>query len=130
MSLVPSPVQGKSIRSFPSGHSSMSMTGTLYVTLVCWGDVSRFAADHRGWRRSLLVGWFGLSACVLCTARACCLRWPLLTALILSLPLLLVAGGWLLLLVTGRGGGGGACVGKYVISILDISFCLRTVVSS
>lgn len=49
-------MQGKSIRSFPSGHSSMSMAGTLYVTLVCWGDLSRFASDHKSWRRSLLVG--------------------------------------------------------------------------
>ncbi|CAM9523922.1 unnamed protein product, partial [Pylaiella littoralis] len=47
--------KGKSIRSFPSGHSSMSMAGTLYVTLVGWGDLSRFAADHKGWRRTLLA---------------------------------------------------------------------------
>ena len=33
----------------------MSMAGTLYVTLVCWGDLSRFASDHKSWRRSLLV---------------------------------------------------------------------------
>eukprot|EP00903_Cladosiphon_okamuranus_P020896 g19189.t1 len=47
--------KGKSIRSFPSGHSSMSMAGTLYVTLVCWGDLSRFASDQKSWRRSLLA---------------------------------------------------------------------------
>eukprot|EP00752_Nemacystus_decipiens_P006027 g5443.t1 len=47
--------KGMSIRSFPSGHSSMSMAGTLFVTLVCWGDLSRYASDHKSWRRSLLA---------------------------------------------------------------------------
>lgn len=55
--LAPSCVvlQGESMRSFPSGHSSTSMAGTLYVTLVCWGDLSRYGAARRGWRRSLYV---------------------------------------------------------------------------
>ncbi|CAM9534118.1 unnamed protein product [Ectocarpus sp. 6 AP-2014] len=48
-------LKAKSIRSFPSGHSSMSMAGMFYVTLVCWGDLSRFAAENKSWRRSLLA---------------------------------------------------------------------------
>ena len=47
--------QGTSVRSFPSGHSSESMAGTLYVTLICWADLSRYPGAHEGWRRSLLV---------------------------------------------------------------------------
>ncbi|CAM9307849.1 unnamed protein product, partial [Scytosiphon promiscuus] len=47
--------KGMSIRSFPSGHSSMSMAGTLYITLVCWGDVSRFTSDSKGPRRTFLA---------------------------------------------------------------------------
>lgn len=31
------------------------MAGTLYVTLVCWGDLSRYAATRKGWRRSVCV---------------------------------------------------------------------------
>lgn len=48
-------LQGKSVRSFPSGHSSESMAGTFYVTLLCWCDLWRYAAARKGWRRSLLV---------------------------------------------------------------------------
>ena len=44
-----------SARSFPSGHSSESMAGTLYVTLICWADLSRYPGANKGWRRSLLV---------------------------------------------------------------------------
>ncbi|CAM9310382.1 unnamed protein product, partial [Laminaria digitata] len=48
-----SSLKGESIRSFPSGHSSMTMAGTLYVTLVCWAELSRSAAARKGWLRSI-----------------------------------------------------------------------------
>ncbi|CAM9793575.1 unnamed protein product [Ascophyllum nodosum] len=52
---VYSSLEGMSARSFPSGHSSESMAGTLYVTLICWADLSRYPGAHKGWRRSLLA---------------------------------------------------------------------------
>ncbi|CAM9337670.1 unnamed protein product [Ascophyllum nodosum] len=52
---VYSSLEGTSIRSFPSGHSAKSMAGTLYVTLICWADLSRYPGAHKGWRRSLLA---------------------------------------------------------------------------
>lgn len=53
-------VKGTSTRSFPSGHSSESMAGTLYVTLVCWVDLSQNTTARKGWRRSLCVSVRGL----------------------------------------------------------------------
>eukprot|EP00904_Undaria_pinnatifida_P004727 jgi/Undpi1/14255/HiC_scaffold_9.g03904.m1 len=48
-------IKETSIKSFPSGHSAMSMAGTFYVTLVCWGYLSRSAAARKGWLRSILA---------------------------------------------------------------------------
>lgn len=52
---APAHFQTESIRSFPSGHSAMTMAGTLYVTLVSWAELSRTAAARKSWLRSVLV---------------------------------------------------------------------------